>query len=370
MNTVTKILVIEDEPQIRSNLAEILTLHQFDTATAADGSQGVEMAQNHIPDVILCDVTMPKLDGFGVLEQLRQIDQTAHIPFIFLTSHDDRPSTRKGMELGADDYLTKPCTAQELLGAIQTQLEKRAIAVKETQAKLSQLRRTICHALPHEIYTPLNGIIGFSELLVQEHFSLPEEEELEIAQSIRESATRLHHLSQNFLIYSELELIASNPEKVQALQNAQESSYIRKVVSEVAYQQADSALRLADLKLELDNVPVLISELKLKKIAEELINNAFKFSQPRSPVHVLGRRDGDRYWLRVIDQGRGMTREQIESIGGLMQFERKQYEQQGIGLGLSIAKRMVELHQGQLTIESIPGEVTRINVWLPVRSEA
>jgi two-component system, sensor histidine kinase and response regulator len=366
MNTITKILVIEDEPQIRNNLAEILTLHQFDTATAADGAQGVEMAQHQIPDLILCDVTMPKLDGFGVLAQLRQTAQTAQIPFIFLTSHDDRPSTRKGMELGADDYLTKPCTAQELLSAIQTQLGKRAIAEKETQTKLNQLRQTICYALPHEIYTPLNGIIGGSDLLIQEHFSLLEEEELEIAQSIRESATRLHHLSQNFLIYSELELIASNPEKVQALHNTQESSYVRKVVTEVAYHQADGATRLADLKLELDNSPVNISELKLKKIAEELINNAFKFSQLGAPVHVLGRRDGDRYWLRVLDQGRGMTRDQIENIGGLMQFERKQYEQQGIGLGLSIAKRMVELHQGTLTIESIPGEVTRINVWLPM----
>jgi two-component system, sensor histidine kinase and response regulator len=214
----------------------------------------------------------------------------------------------------------------------------------------------------------LNGIIGGSDLLINEHFSLPEAEELEIAQLIRESATRLYHLSQNFLIYSELELIASNPEKIQALQNTQEASYVRKVVSEVAYQQADSAIRLADLKLELDNTPVMIAELKLKKIAEELINNAFKFSQPRSPVHILGRRDGDRYLMRVLDQGRGMTREQIESISGLVQFERKQYEQQGIGLGLSIAKRMVELHRGEFKIESIPGEVTRINVWLPVRS--
>lgn len=121
---MTTILAIEDESTIRENIKEILELEDFDVLTAANGKIGVQLAQQHHPDLIICDVMMPELDGYDVLVALRQDPSTLKIPFIFLSAKATKADFRKGMSLGADDYLTKPFAPKELLEAISTRLEK------------------------------------------------------------------------------------------------------------------------------------------------------------------------------------------------------------------------------------------------------
>ncbi len=124
MNT-SKILIIEDEPQMRKNLATVLKMEGFQVSTAENGREGVDLAKRELPALILCDVMMPKLDGYGVLAELREDDATARIPFIFLTAKGEKADLRHGMNLGADDYLTKPADIDDLLKAIHTRLERR-----------------------------------------------------------------------------------------------------------------------------------------------------------------------------------------------------------------------------------------------------
>jgi len=119
-----KLLVIEDNQEVRENLEEILSLSNYDVVTAEDGLVGVEKALKEKPNLIICDVMMPKLDGFGVLRILSQKAQTSHIPFIFLTAKTEVQDMRKGMGLGADDYITKPFQSTELLDAVEIRLQK------------------------------------------------------------------------------------------------------------------------------------------------------------------------------------------------------------------------------------------------------
>ncbi|HEY1008164.1 MAG TPA: response regulator, partial [Sphingobacteriaceae bacterium] len=119
------VLIIEDNQDIREGTAEILELADYTVYTAENGKKGVELAVAHSPDIILCDIMMPELDGYGVLYMLNKNEQTAHIPFIFLTAKAERTDMRKGMEMGADDYLTKPFDDMELLSAIESRLNKR-----------------------------------------------------------------------------------------------------------------------------------------------------------------------------------------------------------------------------------------------------
>lgn len=120
-----KVLIIEDNTDIRENVVEILELADFTVFQASNGKIGVELAVKNKPDVILCDIMMPDLDGYGVLYMLGKNPETANIPFIFLTAKAERVDLRKGMEMGADDYLTKPFDDIELLNAIETRLKKK-----------------------------------------------------------------------------------------------------------------------------------------------------------------------------------------------------------------------------------------------------
>ena len=121
-----KILVIEDEPEMRRNLATILRLENFQPLTAENGRVGLESVRANKPDLILCDVMMPELDGYGVIAALRADPETVAIPFIFLTAKGEKPDIRAGMNLGADDYLTKPVGKADLLAAIRSRLDRAA----------------------------------------------------------------------------------------------------------------------------------------------------------------------------------------------------------------------------------------------------
>src|SRR5258708_25336968 len=127
---MTIILVIEDERPIRENIVETLEAYDFEVLVAEDGVTGIQLAGQEIPALILCDIMMPEMDGYAVLRALQDNPSTAMIPFIFLSALADRQSVRRGMELGADDYVGKPFTPQELLHAVEARLAKYAAAIK------------------------------------------------------------------------------------------------------------------------------------------------------------------------------------------------------------------------------------------------
>src|SRR5687767_1477171 len=356
-----KVLVIDDTEEIRMIITESLNLYGFVTMSAEDGTTGVEMARKNMPDLIICDINMPNMDGYATLTALREEDSTATIPFIFLSGASDKLNMRRGMELGADDYLTKPFTHKELMAAVNARLEKQADLKRESDKKLDELRGNITMALPHELRTPLNGILGLANLMIDDYASMPPEEVLESAKFIHESAQRLHRLIENFLLHSQIELMASEKKKIETASNST-SLALDQAIPEVARKVSARFKRDADLVLEIAKGTLLIPSDHFKKIVEELVDNAFKFSDAGKLVRVSSSTVGNNFALTISDHGRGMTTEQLSSIGPHMQFDRKTYEQQGSGLGLIIAKRLTELLGGQMTLESQPAGGTNVRV--------
>lgn len=346
-----KVLVIDDTDEIRTVISESLKVYGFATTVAGDGQTGIAAAQNESPDLIICDINMPNLDGFQTLTALREDEKTATIPFIFLTGATDKTDMRKGMELGADDYLTKPFTHRELLAAVNARLEKQADQKRQSEKKLDELRGNITLALPHELRTPLNGIMGLAGLLIEDCQSISREELQESARYIHESALRLHRLIENFLVYSQIELMSSESVKLETY-DGYAPVPVLEVVPDMVRKVAERHERTNDLSMDIAEANLFLPAQNLAKIAEELADNAFKFSAPGRPVRVEGAFQGYRYELRFTDQGRGMSPEHIEKIGPHMQFDRRTYEQQGSGLGLVIAKRLTELLGGQFQVES------------------
>jgi two-component system sensor histidine kinase/response regulator len=362
---MAKILVIEDEESIRENILDLLEAENFEGIGAIDGKVGIKLAIEQIPDLILCDMMMPEVDGHGVIKALRSEPLTATIPFIFLTAKADKVDVRTGMELGADDYITKPCTPQELLKAIAIRLEKQKTISRQSQKTLDELRTSISMSLPHELRTPLNAIMGFSELILSEYQVLEESDILEMIGQIQTSGHRLYRLIQNFLLYAELEIAATNPELLNEMRNS-EFSCVKSLLSQKARQQAKHANRTDDLQLDLQDSSVAMDSVRLAKIVEELLDNAFKFSLEGTPVLLSTFVENQNFILSVKDQGRGMTADQIAQLEAYRQFDRKLYQQAGLGLGLAIVQRLVELHGGEFKIESWPQQETIVCVSLPV----
>lgn len=206
-----KILLVEDESAIRDNLRQMLEAEGYTVCEAGDGAEGIRLAAQSAPDLVLCDVNMPGVDGYQVLASLRAGESTMHVPFLFLTALADRSSLRRGMELGAEDYLTKPFSRQELLAAVTARLERSRSLADLYRRQLSGLRNTLARALPHELLTPLNGILGLSGILMEEYETVRRAEMLDIARGISNSGETLHRLARRFLTYAELEMALMDP---------------------------------------------------------------------------------------------------------------------------------------------------------------
>ena len=359
-----KILVIDDEEWLREMVQLALTQKGYEVIEASNGAKGVEVAGAELPDLVLCDVNMQKMDGYGTLSSLRNQPATASIPFILMTGLADNAGMRHGMELGADDYLAKPFTIDALYAAVEARLKKVQAVRQEAEKKLDALRDNISMMLPHELRTPLNGILAYGEILASDAGSLPPAEVAEMGQVIHDSGKRLEHLIENFLIYAQLEIMGSDQHKIGALR-AKQTLSASPLVERVAREQAQAARRPNDLILNLPDTNVPMTEDYLAKIVQELVQNAFKFSTPGNSVEVRLADSPGNVTLTVTDHGRGFESEHITKVGAYMQFDRKMQEQQGLGLGLGIVKRLTELHGGTLTIQSERQKETRVSVKLP-----
>ncbi len=260
----------------------------------------------------------------------------------------------------------KPFKIDELYAAVDARLRKVKTVREEAERKLSQLRNQISFVLPHEMRTPLNGIISNAELLAtNQEMPLPASEIAVMGREISQSGQRLERLIENFLAYAQIELLASDTQGVNELRHArfgQPGELARRTASNIASRFE----RTADLAVESADVPVAIAEEYFKKIVTELVQNAFKYSDAGSPVRVRLTANGGEAELSVRDAGRGFSTEQINRIGAYVQFERKMQDVEGLGLGLAISKKLVELHGGSLAVESGQGSGSKVTVKIPL----
>jgi DNA-binding response OmpR family regulator len=167
-----RILVIEDDANVRTNLEDLLEAENYEVLLAENGPWGVELALSDPPDLILCDRMMPELNGEGVLQKIRDNPLVADTPFVFLTALTDRTEQREGMNLGADDYIAKPFTREEILTCIQAQLAKhfakKSRLEEREKENLEALREQMLKELPDDLLAPFNGAIGSLVLLLGE----------------------------------------------------------------------------------------------------------------------------------------------------------------------------------------------------------
>ncbi len=237
----------------------------------------------------------------------------------------------------------------------------------ELGEKIENIKSSISMAIPHEVRTPINQILGFSNYLIQ-HFVVQEgvsEDLIEYITDIKNSAERLKRLFENYLYYAKLTVISSDISELSALRNfitiSAESYIYESIMIKASYFE-----RMEEIRINLVEGSLAMSEEYLSKIVEELMDNALKYSEPGNGISVDSHIESEMYYIRFIDKGRGMTEEQIAQIDAYIQFDRHYYEQQGSGLGLTIVRRILDLHAGKFSIESKLNEYTKVEIGIPI----
>jgi two-component system, sensor histidine kinase and response regulator len=347
---VAKILVIEDELNVRENLVELLEAENFEVFSAENGFKGIALAQEHHPELILCDITMPELDGYDVLNNLRQDPEIAITPFIFLTAKAATDEIRQGMNLGADDYLTKPFSRQDLLTAIQTRLTKQNIYNQNTDTLLNDIGERFSYSISEKIFNPLDEILGASEIFAQDSDFIESSDIKKLGDHIQVNTKFLKRAILNVFMYLNMELLFRNPEALKVIQNI----YTMRpgdFVFMISMQMAKKYKYPKNLKANVNNARLRIATNDWKKIIEESLDFIFSLPQESSTIDVDTNILGDIFQYAVYFKSDELPLGLFQKISQSKAQNQAFYEELDPGLGLLIISFIVKLYGGTFILK-------------------
>jgi signal transduction histidine kinase len=354
------ILLIDDSAMLRMTFGKALREAGYNVIEADSGVEGLALARQHLPDLILSDIQMPGGDGTTLLREIRQDPVLKARQLVLMTGRPDIVTPRKGMEDGADDFLVKPVNLDALLKCVESRLKRASVSWRVEDEMLAKLRTLVPPQLPHELFTPMAGIIGLTEILRSDIAGLTPGEVGDILNDLHQSELRLQRTLRNYLLI--LDLQNAEPETLLgALSPRQVEESIQAGIREVL----QLCKREEDITVRISPCCIAAKPGDLNRMVEELVDNACKFSRQGTPVEVSLGSDGR---LTITDRGRGLTKEDIMRIGAFQQFDRKRQEQQGLGLGLVLVRKLADLYQAKISITSQLGEGTQVEIALPLAS--
>lgn len=343
-----RILVIEDDPAIRATLIDILELNGHSVIHAVNGVAGVALARQESPDVILTDVAMPELDGFGVIKALRADEQTRSIPIIVITASVEPERMRHAMDLGAEDFLVKPFTEDQVLKSIHARLEKKAL-LDELDA--------FAHTVAHDLKNPIGVLLGRAGLLRMLWESADDATLLKQVDELEKGAVRLSSIVDELLILAGV-----------GRQTVEPKPMAMEPVAREALARVDNLVQQSKARVELSpEWPVALGHAPwVTEIWMNYLSNAVKYGGTPPDIRLgaepVVERKAVRFWVQ--DNGAGLTPEQQAQL--FKQFSRiANTRAQGHGLGLSIVRRIIEKLGGQAGVDSQPGIGSRFWFELP-----
>jgi len=359
MTTSAKILIVEDNQVIRQELLDVMEMEDYQVVEAKDGDEGIKLAKEKLPDIIVSDMLMPNKNGLEMMKEIKSNPFTENIPFIFLSALSDKEYIRNTLDLGAEDYLTKPISTEDLLLAIKLKLRDS----KKSEERLNKLRMNVLKSIPHELRTPLNSILGFSYLIKTDNDRLTKDEIKEFAEHINESGNRVLHLIENYLIYIKLRTISTNNRSIIELKDNY-CECISDVIKTKINDLSDNKNRFI---LEIEDQLISIKQEHFDVLLREIISNAIKFSDNDGIIKISTKKENKKLILTVENKSNGITQEQISEIGAFMQFNRGIQEQQGIGIGLAIVKLIAIIYNLDFKVESELKKFFRVNISFNIR---
>lgn len=370
------ILIVDDEPNNFDVIETLLSVQGYQLYYASNGQEALSILGTVNPDLILLDVMMPGLNGIDVCKKIKADLQWKIVPIIMVTALSSKEDLALCLEAGADDFISKPVNRLELCARVKSMLrikqqhdtiqhfsDLQRNTINVLGRNLQELTGNLVLSLSQELNTPVHGISSIIELLKVNIKNMDTVEVQLLLDLADQSAHRLEDVTNRFLLYLELELASLQPQSKPI-----EETYLPVATIQARLKsQAAKVNRKDDLVFDLQEIGVRLSKRYFLVILQELVDNALKFSQTGTKITIQSQVINGMLEISVHDQGRGMTKQQIAKVGAFMQFERPNQEQSGTGLGLAIVKKIVEGAKGKLTITSIYGKETTVNVSVPIK---
>ncbi|MDC0584132.1 hybrid sensor histidine kinase/response regulator [Bacteroidales bacterium] len=363
-----KVLVVDDYPDNLIFIGELLSANNIEVFFADNGFDALEKASEIIPDLILLDVSMPKISGFDVCKKLKENPYLKHIPVIFITAMVETENIIEGFEAGGVDFIKKPFNLSELMSRIKIHLEiknkheklqvmnskliqavqKRSlelVKVNDHLSKLDNAKNDFLVHINHQLRTPLNGIMGYSELLARSDL---DDQQTEFVSEINKLVKQLVCLSEKSLLYSELR---SNKYNLQ-ITNIEAQTSIEKAMLVVSGRYGKKSVYINN-EIASDDFMLYADEHLLYRCVTILLDNAVKFSTNDCVVNISGEKKGGKTYIYIRDTGLGINssikKYLFEMFAGGAKTDEREY---GFGLGLATAKLIMDIHSGEIKIEN------------------
>ena len=361
------VLIVEDTLAVREEIYDILLMEGYDVLQAENGNSGFEIALKKQPDLIISDILMPSLDGFGMFEKLQENQHTSSIPLIFISAKAEKEDVRLGMNLGAEDYLTKPINVTDLLNAIKNKIKKKVERDNKNKEKTASLYKVLqnqenelenySHLVSHELKSSLRNI---SDLLSW-------------SQEDNADTNELIDISKSFQILEEkIEEMDHLLVKLEEYNNITTTVFKDKLVNTntIAQRIINDIHTTASITIKIKNtLPTLyIDGNMIRKVFEILLENAVQhIDKKECIIDIECKKTAQEYMFSITDNGSGINPKYHKKIFKMFQASKSA---KATGMGLSIVKKIISHYQGEVSLKSTPGVGTVFYFSIPLAQVA
>lgn len=373
------ILIVDDKQENLQALGETLEAQGYQVIAATNAAQAMSVVEAHPVDLVLLDVLMPGTDGFTVCRHLKAQAHTAIIPIIFVTIKNDVHDIIAGLQMGAVDYITKPFNIAELSVRVRTHIELKLSRdrIQQQNHELSrinaelldtiELKNKMLGVAAHDLRNPLTSILTGVDLLLRNPAVFADERAQKVAASVRRAAVHMEDLINQTLEVAALELGKVHLQYTDVWWHA----FVRSAIAHYEHAAEQKSQAIVFRAVGADCV-VQVDTLKMQQVLDNLLSNAVKYSPLGATIEVIAAERDAKVSVAVRDEGLGLTEDDKTRVFGMFQrlSARPTAGESSTGIGLAIAKHIVELHQGTIAVESrrdegIPGATFVVE--LPLR---
>ncbi|MBS3807136.1 MAG: hybrid sensor histidine kinase/response regulator [Bacteroidales bacterium] len=369
-NEEAKILLVDDSVQNLRLLGNMLREKSYQIALAQNGKEGLQLAAKILPDLILLDIMMPELDGYEVCKQLKEDENTRHIPVIFLTAKTSNNDIVNGFQIGGVDYITKPFNKEELFMRIKTHLELKQAHDKisrqaESLRELNATKDKMFSVISHDLRAPLGGIKSMLDLMYEDQ-SAEKKISPQSLNSLKNAADQTYNLLENLLYWSRSQRgkLVNNPEMI---------NIYELVVENMELLQTMSENKKLEVKNQVDTQAEAWADRNMvKTVLRNLIINAIKFTREKGQITITSEYKDGLLEVSVGDNGVGIQKQNLEKILNMKEYYTTfgTKREKGSGLGLNLCIDFIRRNNGELYIDSDYGKGSTFTFTLPVKESA